>query len=76
MILQADKAIAELRSIVSNSKQLRPFGLYSRDFTVPDNFDEPARRDFGCVRGHTEIGMQIPSRLWHEGGIDLCKLMY
>jgi antitoxin (DNA-binding transcriptional repressor) of toxin-antitoxin stability system len=40
VILQADKAIAELRPI-SSSKQLRPFGLCSGEFTVPDDFDEP-----------------------------------
>jgi antitoxin (DNA-binding transcriptional repressor) of toxin-antitoxin stability system len=39
VILQADKAIAELRPI-SSSKQLRPFGLCSGEFTVPDDFDE------------------------------------
>jgi antitoxin (DNA-binding transcriptional repressor) of toxin-antitoxin stability system len=41
VILQADKAIAELKPIASSSKQLRPFGLCTGDFTVPDNFDEP-----------------------------------
>ncbi|MCY7283749.1 MAG: type II toxin-antitoxin system Phd/YefM family antitoxin [Cyanobacteria bacterium CAN_BIN43] len=39
IILQADKAIAELRPILSNSKQLRPFGLCAGEFTVPDDFD-------------------------------------
>jgi antitoxin (DNA-binding transcriptional repressor) of toxin-antitoxin stability system len=34
LILQADKAIAELRPINSN-KQLRPFGLYAGDFDAP-----------------------------------------
>jgi antitoxin (DNA-binding transcriptional repressor) of toxin-antitoxin stability system len=41
VILQAEKAIAELRPISSSSKQLRPFGLCSGDFSVPDDFDEP-----------------------------------
>lgn len=41
IILQADKAIAELRPILSNSKQLRPFGLCAGQFTVPDDFDAP-----------------------------------
>ena len=40
IILQADKAIAELGPILSNSKQLRPFGLCAGEFTVPDDFDE------------------------------------
>ncbi|MEA5570498.1 type II toxin-antitoxin system Phd/YefM family antitoxin [Calothrix sp. UHCC 0171] len=41
VILQAEKAIAELRPISSSSKQLRPFGLCSGEFTVPDDFDAP-----------------------------------
>lgn len=41
VILQADKAIAELRPISSSSKQLRPFGLCAGEFTVPDDFDAP-----------------------------------
>jgi antitoxin (DNA-binding transcriptional repressor) of toxin-antitoxin stability system len=44
MILQADKAIAELRPITS-SKQLRPFGLCAGEFTVPDDFDAPLPED-------------------------------
>jgi antitoxin (DNA-binding transcriptional repressor) of toxin-antitoxin stability system len=41
VILQAEKAIAELRPISSSRKQLRPFGLCSGEFFVPDDFDEP-----------------------------------
>jgi antitoxin (DNA-binding transcriptional repressor) of toxin-antitoxin stability system len=41
VIVQADKAIAELRPIPSNSKQPRPFGLCAGEFTVPDDFDSP-----------------------------------
>ncbi|ABA23649.1 Prevent-host-death protein [Trichormus variabilis ATCC 29413] len=44
VIVQADKAIAELRPIASN-KQLRPFGLCSGEFTVPDDFDAPLPED-------------------------------
>ncbi|MCW6050479.1 type II toxin-antitoxin system Phd/YefM family antitoxin [Lyngbya sp. CCAP 1446/10] len=44
VILQADKPIAELRPI-SNSKQLRPFGLCAGEFTVPDDFDAPLPED-------------------------------
>ena len=40
-IVQADKAIAELRPISPNGKQLRPFGLCAGEFTVPDDFDTP-----------------------------------
>lgn len=43
-IVQADKAIAELRPIAS-SKQLRPFGLCVGEFTVPDDFDAPLPED-------------------------------
>lgn len=41
VILQADKAIAELRPISLSAKQLRPFGLCAGKFTVPEDFDEP-----------------------------------
>lgn len=41
VIVQANKAIAELRPILSNDKQLRSFGLCAGEFTVPNNFDEP-----------------------------------
>ena len=44
VIVQADKAIAELRPIAS-SKQLRPFSLCAGDFTVPDDFDAPLPED-------------------------------
>jgi antitoxin (DNA-binding transcriptional repressor) of toxin-antitoxin stability system len=44
LILQADKAIAELRPISSSAKQLRPFGLCASEFTVPDDFDAPSTR--------------------------------
>lgn len=44
VILQAEKAIAELRPI-SSSKQLRPFGLCTGEFTVPDDFDAPLSED-------------------------------
>jgi antitoxin (DNA-binding transcriptional repressor) of toxin-antitoxin stability system len=44
VILQADKAIAELRPI-SSSKQPRPFGLCAGEFTVPDDFDAPLSED-------------------------------
>ncbi len=43
-IVQADKAIAELRPIDRN-KKLRPFGLCAGEFTVPDDFDAPLPED-------------------------------
>ncbi|PMB17962.1 prevent-host-death protein [Fischerella thermalis CCMEE 5205] len=45
IIVQADKAIAELRPISSSGKQLRPFGLCTGEFTVPDDFDAPLPED-------------------------------
>jgi antitoxin (DNA-binding transcriptional repressor) of toxin-antitoxin stability system len=51
LILQADKAIAELRPI-ANNKQLRPFGLCAGEFTVPDDFDAPLPEDLlGAFEG-------------------------
>jgi antitoxin (DNA-binding transcriptional repressor) of toxin-antitoxin stability system len=44
IIVRANKAIAELRPIVS-STQLRPFGLRKGEFTVPDDFDDPSPED-------------------------------
>ncbi|HIK31192.1 MAG TPA: type II toxin-antitoxin system Phd/YefM family antitoxin [Oscillatoriales cyanobacterium M59_W2019_021] len=45
IILQADRPIAELRPISSSRKQLRPFGLCSGEFLVPDDFDAPLPED-------------------------------
>ena len=45
VIVSSDKPIAELRPIAS-SKQLRPFGLCTGEFTVPDDFDAPLPEDF------------------------------
>jgi antitoxin (DNA-binding transcriptional repressor) of toxin-antitoxin stability system len=44
LIIQADKAIVELRPI-NNSKKLRLFGLCTGDFTVPYDFDAPLPED-------------------------------
>ncbi len=41
VIIQANKAIAELRPISSTGQQLRPFGLCAGEFIVPQDFDEP-----------------------------------
>lgn len=51
IIVRSDKAIAKLRPITS-SKQLRPFGLYADEFTVPDDFDAPLPEDlFSAFEG-------------------------
>ncbi|MFN6572565.1 type II toxin-antitoxin system Phd/YefM family antitoxin [Dendronalium sp. ChiSLP03b] len=39
IIVQADKPIAELKPIINNNKQLRPFGLCAGEFTVTNDFD-------------------------------------
>ena len=39
VIVRFDKPIAELRPIAPSKKQLRPFGLCTGEFTVPDDFD-------------------------------------
>lgn len=44
VIVRLDKPIAELKPI-ANSKQLRPFGLCTGEFTVPDDFDDPLPED-------------------------------
>lgn len=38
VIFRLDKPIAELKPVAA-SKQLRPFGLCTGEFTVPDDFD-------------------------------------
>ena len=49
VIMRFDKPIAELRPVVSNNKQLRPFGLCAGEFTVPDDFDAPLPEDILSV---------------------------
>lgn len=41
LILQGDKAVAELKPVATTSEQLRPFGLCTGEFTVPSDFDSP-----------------------------------
>lgn len=38
-IIDANKPVAELKSIVENETQLRPYGLCAGEFVVPDDFD-------------------------------------
>ena len=44
VIIRSDQAIAEIRPI-SSSKELRPFGLSTGEFTVPDDFDASLPED-------------------------------
>lgn len=41
VIVRSDKPIAELRPILTSSKQLRPFSLCAGEFIVPEDFDAP-----------------------------------
>lgn len=41
VVMKDGKPLAEFKPIVSTSKLLRPFGLCSGEFTVPDDFDDP-----------------------------------
>jgi prevent-host-death family protein len=41
IIMQAGKPVAEIKPIVSNSQNVRPFGLCAGEFIVPDVFDAP-----------------------------------
>lgn len=47
LIVQADKLVVELKSASHDAaaKQLRPIGLCSEQFTVPDDFDAPLPDD-------------------------------
>ena len=44
VIIRQDKAKSELRPIAITN-QLRSFGLYAGEFTVPDDFDDPLPED-------------------------------
>ncbi len=51
VIVRSDKPIAELRPVASG-KQLRPFGLCTGEFIVPDDFDAPLSEDLlGAFEG-------------------------
>lgn len=41
VIIKTGKPIAEIKPISANPKNLRPFGLCTGEFTVPDDFDAP-----------------------------------
>ena len=41
VIVKAGKPMAEINPVASASKGLRPYGLCSGEFTVPDDFDSP-----------------------------------
>lgn len=41
VVVQAGRPIAEIKPVMPESLGLRPFGLCTGDFVVPDDFDEP-----------------------------------
>jgi antitoxin (DNA-binding transcriptional repressor) of toxin-antitoxin stability system len=41
LIVDDDKPLAELRPVPAVSRQPRPFGLCTGEFTVPEGFDDP-----------------------------------
>lgn len=41
VILEEDKPVAEIKPIVGNGPQLRPYGLCAGEFEVPEDFDAP-----------------------------------
>lgn len=41
IIIQAGKPIAEIKPVSATSQQIRPYGLCTGEFIVPDDFDSP-----------------------------------
>jgi len=41
VIVRAGQPLAEFKPIASGARQVRPFGLCTGEFTVPEDFDEP-----------------------------------
>ncbi|MEH2403143.1 type II toxin-antitoxin system Phd/YefM family antitoxin [Nostoc sp.] len=41
IIMQAGKPIAEIKPVSPIYQQIRPYGLCTGEFIVPDNFDSP-----------------------------------
>jgi antitoxin (DNA-binding transcriptional repressor) of toxin-antitoxin stability system len=41
IILDADKPLAEVRPLVPDASELRPYALCAGEFEVPDDFDAP-----------------------------------
>lgn len=39
VIIRAGQPVAEVKSVVTHAKTLRPFGLCAGEFAVPDDFD-------------------------------------
>jgi antitoxin (DNA-binding transcriptional repressor) of toxin-antitoxin stability system len=41
LVVEDDRAVAEIRPVPASPGQPRPFGLCAGQFTVPDDFDGP-----------------------------------
>ena len=41
LVMQGDRAIAEIKPVAAAERKLRPFGLCAGEFTVPADFDAP-----------------------------------
>lgn len=39
LVTEGDRPVAEINPVVASARDLRPFGLYKGQFTVPDDFD-------------------------------------
>jgi len=45
LVMQGDRPVAEIRPVQSANGALRPFGLCSGQFVVPEDFDQPLPDD-------------------------------
>ena len=41
LIVRAGRPVAEIKPVMTGAKTLRPFGLCTGEFTVPEDFDAP-----------------------------------
>ena len=41
IIVDANKPVAEIKPIISNQNELRPYALCRGEFQIPDDFDTP-----------------------------------
>jgi prevent-host-death family protein len=41
LIVHDGRPVAEIKPVVNETQQPRPFGLCAGEFTVPDDFDQP-----------------------------------
>jgi antitoxin (DNA-binding transcriptional repressor) of toxin-antitoxin stability system len=51
-IVDANKPVAELKSLAQNGTQNRPYGLCAGEFVVPEDFDKPLPDEMLCEFEH------------------------